>query len=151
MEEHQLLIRVCVHIFHLKFTIELFADLDGGFCGFGEDGREGEYGDGLVFGVQGCALLGEPFGRDEVRVGEGGRPGGEEDVVLEVRGGDVGDFAAEGGECALDGGCEGDWLQQPGGVSIASSGNIFELRHGFMCCLLLLEYSIERQFEKLAL
>jgi hypothetical protein len=33
-----------------------------------------------------CTLLGESFGCDYVGGGEGGRPGGEEDVVLEVRG-----------------------------------------------------------------
>lgn len=48
-------------------------------------------------------------------------PGGEEDVVFEVGGGDVGDFAAEGLDGGLDGWCEGD-----GGEDCEGAGGEFD-------------------------
>ena len=88
----------------VEIAIELLAHADVFFSCLGEDGADGHVG----YGLFGCgklgALLGQPFGRDDLCVGEGGGPAGEEDVVLEVGRGDVADFAAEGGELLLDGG-----------------------------------------------
>jgi len=50
-------------------------------------------------------FLGEAFGRDYVRGGEGCVPGGEVDVVLDVGGDEVGDGgggAGQGGYFGLD-------------------------------------------------
>jgi hypothetical protein len=86
VEEHQLLITVSVHEFVLELLVELAADFDLGFVLRGEDCGDRHVGHGFV-GLGLCGpLLGESFGCDYVGGGEGGRPGGEEDVVLEVRG-----------------------------------------------------------------
>jgi hypothetical protein len=108
VEEHQLLVRVGVDELVLEVGVELLADADGLLAGLGEDGGEGQDGDRLVASTSLGALLSKPLGADEVCFGEGRGPAGEEDVVLEVGGGDVGDGPAELGERALDGGGEGD-------------------------------------------
>lgn len=96
-----------IHEFVFEVAVEFLRDLGLRFVRRGEDGLEMDVGYFLVvLGLLG-SFLGESFGCDEVRVGIGPLPFGEEHVVFEIRGGDVGDAVAEGLEFAGYGGGEG--------------------------------------------
>ena len=84
-----------INILDLEIRMKLLADPQSTFIFLGEDeiewgGVRVRRGICLPFFVQ--ALGGEDLG-----VGECGLPGGEEDVVFEVGGDDVGDFTGAGG------------------------------------------------------
>lgn len=104
MEENELFIRMSVYELVFEIGVEFSVDLDVFLSFRGEDRAEWEDGDGFVGSVEFRALLGEAFGREDFCIGEGGRPGGEEDVVLEIGGCDVGDGTAEFGERLVHGG-----------------------------------------------
>ncbi len=95
-----------MHILHLKIGIKVRADGQAPAVLLGDDDREGFLPDlGVVLRL--LALLGEALGPDELRVREGGRPFGQEDVVLDVGRDEVADVAAEGGDLGLCGFGEG--------------------------------------------
>lgn len=54
------------------------------------------------------ALLGEAVDAEELGIGVGGGPVGEEDVVLEIEGGEVADVVAEAFDGGADVGGQGD-------------------------------------------
>lgn len=110
MEEDQLLVRMRIHILVLELPVELPAHAHLLLPLLRKLHLDRQVGYVLVVGTRGgCggfALLVEALGRDDRGGGVGGRPGGEEDVVLDVRGYDVRDGRA--GQEGLDGGREGD-------------------------------------------
>ena len=110
VEEDELLVDVRVDQLVVHLGVDLGRDAHVALVGRREHRLEGHVGDRRVGGVQLCALLGQPARADDVRFGVRGVPGREEDVVLEVRGGDVRDLAAEG----VDLGAHG-WGQGHGG------------------------------------
>lgn len=75
--EDDFLVGVRGDVLPLEFAVEVRVDGAHG-VGFAEDVCEGD-----VLVVLGLALLGEAFGAEDLRVGVGGVPGTEEDVVLE--------------------------------------------------------------------
>jgi len=102
VEEHQLLIRVSIDILVLELLVEFPSDFDLGLVLRGEDRGDRHVGHGFVgLGLR-CAFLSQAFGCDNVCGGVGGRPSGEEDVVLKVGGDEVGYWG--GAEGFLDAG-----------------------------------------------
>lgn len=107
--KHNLLVGVRVDEFVFEIAVELLRHLELGLVLLGEDRLEMYVGDVLVIFRLLGALLREAFRSDEMRVGIGLVPFGEEDVVLEIGGGHVRDAVSESLEFARDGGREGDW------------------------------------------
>ncbi len=110
-----------VHVFVFKLVVEFSSDFDILFAFCSEDGRDGDVGNVWVSRGLGSAFFGQSFGRNDVCGGEGVGPSGEEDVVLEVGGDEVGDGIRGGesrdlgayGVCEGDGGedCQGSVLE----------------------------------------
>ncbi|CCF31722.1 hypothetical protein CH063_16078, partial [Colletotrichum higginsianum] len=109
VEEDDLLVGVGVDVLVLKVGVELGGDGGGALVGAALEGEEELVGR-VDLGVARLlgALLGQAVRADEAGGGEGGLVLGEEDVVLDVRGDDVGEVAALLGDLGADGVGEGD-------------------------------------------
>jgi hypothetical protein len=107
MMKDDFFVRMRVDEFVVEFAVEFFGYFDGFFAFRCEDCAEPEDCNALIRGISFCAFLGEALGTDYVRVGKGGRPLREIDVMLDVRSGDVG-YGAKGLEMRADFVGEGD-------------------------------------------
>lgn len=109
MQEDEFLVDVGVDVLDLELGVKGWVDGELGTGGegvlvaLGEDLVKVEEGDGFVGGVLRGAFLGEAFGGEDARVGEGRGPGREVDVVLDVRGDEVGYWEGELVEVCTDG------------------------------------------------
>lgn len=105
--EDNLLVGVAVDVLVVKVGVELVADLDAALVGLGEDDGEGVVADLGVLVLLG-ALLDETVGADDLGAGVLLGPFRDEDVVLEIKGDDVGHLAAQLGHLGFGLFCEGD-------------------------------------------
>jgi hypothetical protein len=96
VEHHDLLVGVAGHVLDVELGIKFLGDLGISLFG-GVDGAERR---ALGLGVR-LSLFGQPFHADDLGLGVGFGPGGEEDVVFDVQGDDVFE-GAERGDGLLD-------------------------------------------------
>ncbi|CRK21435.1 hypothetical protein BN1708_017873, partial [Verticillium longisporum] len=116
--EDEFLVGVSVYKLVIKVGIEGRVDAEVALGGASlEDDGKGVVPDLVVAGSLLGAFLGKALRADKLGIGEGRLPFGEEDVVLNVRGDNVGDSRAEGGDLGADVVGQGDGGEDGEGTS----------------------------------
>ena len=143
MQEYKLLVPVARNVLILELGIEGIVDTHVAPIGSCEDGVKFWWRDAVnglgVLGHAG-ALLGEAIDADDLGLGEGARPFGEEDVVLEVGSDNVGDrggadsFSNAGGQGDRGEDGTGIVLEADWGMALARVGEIRGREDGVTEC-----------------